>query len=157
MQIIEIDGYAIKLDDEDYTCLSHHKWRILYGLSRGLERIHYVVRRGDPPNWQTTYLHREVMNAFDGVEVDHIDGNPFNNVKSNLRLCTRQENAQNARKVRGKSKYKGVSLHKQTGRWQAQIQVNGKRKHLGLYSTELAAYNVYKKAAQIVFGEFVQS
>jgi hypothetical protein len=43
------------------------------------------------------------------------------------------------------SKYKGVSWHKATNKWQSQIQINGKKKHLGLFKTEEEAYDVYCK------------
>jgi len=37
-------------------------------------------------------LHRFIMQAPENMDVDHIDGNPLNNLRSNLRLCTTAEN-----------------------------------------------------------------
>ena len=44
------------------------------------------------------------------------------------------------------SEHKGVSFHKATNKWVAQITINGKRKHIGLFKTELEAHNAYRKA-----------
>lgn len=46
------------------------------------------------------------------------------------------------------SEYKGVSLHKATNKWRAEIRINGKRKHLGYHPTELEAYKARLKAEE---------
>ena len=44
------------------------------------------------------------------------------------------------------SEYKGVYFHKASNKWQSQIRINGKRKHLGCFKTELEAHNAYQNA-----------
>ncbi|HHX61321.1 MAG TPA: hypothetical protein GX707_11520 [Epulopiscium sp.] len=44
------------------------------------------------------------------------------------------------------SKYKGVCFHKASNKWMAYITINGKRKHIGLFKTELEAHHAYLKA-----------
>ena len=57
------------------------------------------------------------MNASKGVQVDHINGDPLDNRKENLRICMHSENCRN-RKVRSDSRsgYKGVQI-KSSGRF----------------------------------------
>lgn len=65
---------------------------------------------------------------------DHEDGNGLNNKWNNLSKATVSENCKNNRKRKDNtSGHTGVVWHKLTGKWQAQIRVNRKTKHLGLY------------------------
>ena len=73
-------------------------------------------------------------------QIDHIDGNGLNNRLSNLRDVSHSENQRNQRlHSRNKSGYRGVSLDRRTGKWQAHIWSNGKRIYLGRFDTALAA------------------
>ena len=79
--------------------------------------------------------------------IDHKDGDPENNVFSNLRLCTHLENSQNRKKPSNNSSgYLGVHWSKDRGKWVAQISHKGKRIYLGGYETPEEAYNAYLKA-----------
>lgn len=44
------------------------------------------------------------------------------------------------------SEYRGVTFYKATNKWRAQIRINGKLKHIGLFQTELEAHQAYLKA-----------
>lgn len=102
-------------------------------------------------------LHRIIMKASDNMVVDHIDGNPLNNRKSNLRICTRPENSRNQRiRNDNTSKYKGVSLDKSRKKWLGYIGVNGKKTYLGSYNTKEDAAKAYNEAAIKYHGEFAK-
>jgi hypothetical protein len=83
--------------------------------------------------------------------VDHKDGNKLNNMFDNFQLLTNRQNVSkgyirkgmNSRKV---SQYIGVSWHKRRQKWQAQIYINGKYKHLGYFTDEYEAHLAYQKA-----------
>ncbi|WP_312284941.1 HNH endonuclease [Yokenella regensburgei] len=79
------------------------------------------------------YAHRIVWALVNGVIpcgyfIDHIDGDRANNYIINLRLATRAQNGQNARKSLTQSTLpKGISINRNNGTYCAQVQSNGKR------------------------------
>lgn len=92
-------------------------------------------------------LHRELLSLTGdaSVDVDHIDGSPLNNRRSNLRILPKGGNAQNRRNSAGSSsQYRGVHWNK--GRWKACIWSNGKLHYLGRFTSEEEAAEVARKA-----------
>lgn len=130
--------------DDNMSHLANFKWHCdSYGYAtrnfykdsgkQGLVRMHHCIV-GYP-------LHK--------MEVDHIDNNPSNNLRSNLRIVSRRINQGNQkRKKEGKlsSKFVGVYFSNIFKKWVATIQVNKKRIHLGLFSDEQKAADSYNYA-----------
>lgn len=52
--------------------------------------------------------------------------------------------------------YKGVIWDEQRGKWRSRIEINGKRKHLGYFESEVDAADAYDKAAVELFGSFAK-
>lgn len=80
------------------------------------------------------------------LQVDHINGDPLDNRRSNLRFVTPRMNGQNKSDRRGKkcsSQYLGVSRDKHGRKWTANICIKGKRMHLGTFQDEADAATVY--------------
>lgn len=75
--------------------------------------------------------------------VNHKDFNRLNNNVENLEIVTSRENT-NKKHLKSSSKYTGVSWHKNRNKWQSQILINGKVKHLGYFINELEANNAYQ-------------
>ena len=89
--------------------------------------------------------------------LDHRDGEPDNNRWLNLREATHTQNMQNTRlRADNKTGHKGVTIER-NGKFRVSIKVNGKREHLGTYSSVETAAAVYMKAAKARFGEFARA
>lgn len=150
MKLIPLtQGKFAQVDDVEFEELSRCKWYF---------DGYYAARDcRNSGRKSKVYMHRQIMNTPAGMETDHIDGNGLNNCRSNLRICTRVENGRNARKTNNcSSVFKGVTWHKQRGKWQAQIEILGNRKHLGLYKIPEDAAHAYDKAALEYYGEFAK-
>jgi hypothetical protein len=105
--------------------------------------------------WKTVFLHRLVMNVPQGKEVDHINGDRLDNKKSNLRICSREDNAKNRMKrYDSQQPFKGIRLRK--GRWEVNLQCDKKAYYLGRYNTAIEAAKVYDKYAKKYFGQFAR-
>ena len=82
-----------------------------------------------------TLLHKLINQTDMGLETDHINGDTFDNRKCNLRSVTNSQNGLGCRKLPlNKSGYRGVYLHKMTGKWEARITVKGKDVYMGLFN-----------------------
>lgn len=89
--------------------------------------------------------------------VDHIDGARANDRWINLRSANLSQNGANSKRRADQRTAKGISFHRQAKRWTAQIQVNGERRHLGMFATDEAASAAYATAARQAFGEFART
>ena len=88
-------------------------------------------------------------------QIDHIDGNHYNNKWSNLRAATNTQNSRNSRTpINNTSGYKGVSFVARLNKYRATIMVNRKSLHLGCFIDPKEAALAYNIAAQKYFGEF---
>lgn len=93
--------------------------------------------------------------------VDHRDLNKHNNAWANLRLATKSQNQANTGLIQSnKSGVKGVSRYRageSYGKpWQANIQKDGRRIHLGHFHSKEDAAEAYRAAAENIFGEFAR-
>jgi len=92
------------------------------------------------------------------MEVDHEDINSLNNNVDNLRLGDPVLQGQNQSiRSTNKSGVKGVSWHKGTSKWVAQIMVEDKRKHLGYFATLKEAAEARNAAVRKYWPEEVWS
>ena len=88
-----------------------------------------------------------VVGALPSGEIDHINGERNDNRIANLRDVSTQINQQNQRRARTNNRSSGLlGVTRKRGRWQAQIETNGKNVFLGCYSTKEDAHSAYLKA-----------
>jgi hypothetical protein len=139
------DKYII-VDDCDYESVCQYKWR--YAKTGNSSSVITSSRKGN--KIKHIYIHRFIMNPPTKMVVDHINHNPLDNRRSNLRVCTQSQNIMNARKAKKKrtSKYKGVSLV--GGFWTTYVL----NRYVGRFNTEVEAAKAYNCVASILFGEF---
>lgn len=144
-QLILSNKKISQVDDRDFNMLNKYKWHTTAKT--------YVSRTN---NGKEILLHREILNAPDGFEVDHIDGNTLNNQRGNLRLATHAENIRNRTHLNKNNKTgeTGVSWFKLRGKWRARIMINGKELHLGLFVNKKDAVRARRVAAKKYFGIF---
>ena len=143
MKTIQLtQGYEAIVDDEDYELYGSQSWHYSHG---------YATRK---TRAGTVYLHRLILgDSLD--EVDHINGDKLDNRKVNLRFATHSQNNMNKpRQSNNTTGFKGVHQLKSTGKFQAYIKRNGKRMHLGTYTTALDAARAYVAVSEILFKEF---
>jgi len=124
------------VDEDDYQKVSKYKWHMHTGG--------YAVTKVKN---KSLYMHRIIMNAQKGIEIDHINNNKLDNRKENLRAVSRSINMRNRFGHKdSNSQLLGVSFKKDKQKWQARIYVEGKHIHIGYFNNPLDA-----KLARIEF------
>lgn len=142
-------GKFALVDDDDYEWLSQWKWYAKQDRNKW-----YAVRKESPT--KMIRMHRVILNAAPGVEVDHWDGDGLHNWRGNLRRCTTTQNQGNrGKQVNNTSGFKGVRPYR--GKYQAQIQFKGKVIHIGYYATAEEAAHSYDEKARGLFGPFAKT
>lgn len=138
-------GLFTTIDSDDYERLKADN--LLKWNAQKAGKRFYVSR--NTSNSGKLYLHRYVMRAPPGFCIDHINGDPLDNRKANLRVCSFRENARNKKKDYG---FKGVT--KAGSMYSAQIQHCSQHINLGTFSTPSDAARAYDLAAAFLFGDF---
>lgn len=142
-------GRVTLVDDADLPALSQYSWHLSPG---GYART-YITRPGVRST--TIHLHQLLRDEHGGGYRDHINGDPLDNRRANLRPCTREENNRNRGSHRtSKTGLKGVSPFGKG--WRAQIHVGRQQFYLGLYPHPMLAAIAYNAAATVLFGPFAR-
>lgn len=147
----------VLIDDEDYDLVMIYRtWQ--FGGNNG--SITHCTSFGSKETSKSISMSRLIMNAPDGVLVDHRDRNILNMRRSNLRFANKSQNGQNSgkRSVQTTSRFKGVSWDSKRNKWKSYINrfIDGKttQVYLGRFDSEITAARMYNEAAREYFGEF---
>lgn len=155
-EILMINNLSTIVDLDDVDKVSPYLWFAYY---KDIKYGRYVkmARKHSQKffNKNQIQLHRFILGVNDPkVCVDHIDHNTLNNTKSNIRICTFQENLWNiGPKKTNKLGLKGITLTS-SNRYCVRIQVDGKTMRLGNYIDLREAIEVFNEAAKKYHGEF---
>lgn len=130
------------IDLEDLEKVIAHKWR-------------YWKNRIFTGNKKPIQISVFLMNPSEGHIVDHIDNNPLNNCKNNLRITTQSKNTINKSLMsNNKSGFSGVTWDKERKKWAVEIRMNGIRCHLQRWDKIEDAVYVRYYAECLLFKEF---
>ena len=144
-------GKFTLVDDQDFDLVSRFSWYTM----RSYETLFYA--RAVLSGRSRIFMHRLILDAPNGLVVDHVNRDGLDNRRTNIRICTMSENMRNQTRHRdGSSKFKGVSWDQDRGKWRASLRVNGKTYNLGRYFSEEKAAMAYDKFALEQFGEFAR-
>lgn len=132
-------GFVALVDDEDYDWLMWWKWCYHSG---GYARC----MGKDKPYRASFFMHRLILNAQPGIQVDHINGDKLDNCRCNLRLVNSLQNNWNRAPNKGNhsSRFRGVSWDKQNQKW------------LTSFHSEIDAAKAWNEAASKYYGEFAR-
>lgn len=135
-------GVAI-VDEADAELVSMYKWHML----------NKYVETSRGPDKCKVKLHK-LITGYD--HTDHIDNDPLNNTRLNLRECTSQQNSCNIKKSVGKIPYKGVRKYSTPGKYRAVINVNYKSITSKVCNSIEEAALKYNEMALQYHGEFAK-
>ena len=142
------NGVEFYIDEQDLETAKAYQW---WSDSNG-----YIRARGE--SGKRVRLHRLIMNPKPGYVVDHINGNRRDNRRSNLRLCTPNENCRNhGISTNNSSGSTGVSYFERNQKWVAYIAVDGMNFHIGSFDTYEQAVSARKAAEQEYYKEFART
>jgi len=123
-------------------CLDSTNHRRLVTINYKRLKAHHIIWAYQTGEWPTRHI-------------DHVNRDPSDNRWCNLREATASDNQCNQGKNRrNTSGYKGVTWHKQSGKWIATIMRNNKSYWLGCFSTKEEARDAYIEASLKLHGEF---
>lgn len=135
------------IDQADYEKIKPYHW---YSNSDGRNYVLGSI------NGKRQYLHRFLLDfPKHPLQVDHINGDPSDNRRSNLRLVTKQQNFWNSRAKR--DGFKGACYDKRHKCWIAHITLRRKFTFLGKFETEKEAGLAYDCAALQLFGRYAKT
>tara|TARA_R110000796_G_scaffold51304_1_gene120904 strand:+ start:54 stop:533 length:480 start_codon:yes stop_codon:yes gene_type:complete len=130
--------HRVLVDEEDMKLFEQSHWH--------LDKDLYVVRsKRNAPRGFHYRLHRLILNAQPGDVIDHIDGNPLNNTKANLRLTDKQKNSYNRRTLNKNNTTGARGVRRIGNRYYAYIKENGRQRGLGGYATIEEAQSVHDR------------
>lgn len=136
------NGRSFTVDTADLEKVKQHSWCFC--------KTGYLVANVDG---KVVKLHRYLLDPPPHAVVDHINGNPADNRRSNLRICTAAGNARNSAPKGSKTGHRGVRISP-NGRYEARICFERRNISLGTFDTLAEAIEARREGECRYFGEF---
>lgn len=156
--VIPLTRDLVTIVDREDADLGEVLW---LALPNGGGHIYAARRVQNGDGWAPELMHRVILERKLGrplrpdEQVDHINGDPLDNRRANLRPVTQAQNLRNSRvRVNNTSGYKGVHWDKQRRRWRALIWHKGQNRHLGYFDSRIEAAHAYDDAARELYGPY---
>lgn len=144
MRYVVANNDSFIFDKQDLPLIMAHRWYI--------EKNGYVATKIKEKTFRLTRL---LLSPDKNKYIDHINGNPRDNRRLNLRLSTFTENQRNMRiPSHNTTGYKGVSFRRDRNKFRAYISIGNKTKHIGYYDSAENAAIAYDNKARRIFGLF---
>jgi hypothetical protein len=139
------DTVYATIDVQDEERISRYKWYWVHAYAMAKIQNKYIK------------MHRFILGVTERWQlVDHINCDKLDNRRSNLRICTPSENAQNKMKTARPTSSKFIGVGKEVRgsyiRWKASLAGN----HIGCFKSEICAAYAYNQAALKRFGEYAR-
>jgi len=155
LEIPLTQGLTAKVDWFDYEWLMQHKWNASWAAGLHGFYARRVIER--KCKRMVIRMHRDIVGLmpYDDRHVDHINRDPLDNRRSNLRIVTPSQNMMNRSLfMNNTSGTTGVASH--GSKWQAYITVDKKRMHLGSFRERDAAIEARRVAEEEHFGNYAR-
>lgn len=154
------ESYEILVDLDDFYKLKelNSSWFIVKKRSNRVyaQASIYIGKINGEYKYNIIQLQRYLLDADKGFHIDHINHNPLDCRKKNLRIATIGENIRNrkSKNSNNKSGYRNVSWSKDEKKWIVQLQVNGKNTRLGKFDDIHEAGQFAKEMRNKYYGEY---
>lgn len=143
----------------DFAVVSEEDYEYVRGFTWHLASFGYACRavRAADGSLEKFFMHREVASragaSIEGLQVDHIDHDPLNNSRANVRPATASQNQQNTKRRAGNtSGHKGI--RKRFGKYQAAIALGGRKAWTKTFLSLEEAIAERARMAKVYHGEF---
>jgi hypothetical protein len=148
-------GKVAIVDDEDFDELNRYKWCADRGF--GTWYAHRGGRTVDGVRGPKVKMHKQILVAPVGMEIDHINGDGLDNRRCNLRVATRRLNRYNVH-TRNETRMGlplGVAIIRKRSRirFRARVGINGHDTYIGQYATPEEAGRVADEYRQKLIAE----
>lgn len=137
------------VSDEDFERVNAVSWRAFLNYKT------WYAATGQSRDGSLVYMHQFIFPCQKFI--DHKDGNGLNNQRENLQPCSHSQNiAKGRQRTTNKTGLNGVSWHKASKKYVAQICHNYQKLHLGTFESMTDAARAYDKKASELFGQFAR-
>ena len=140
-------GNRFYFDMDDYNKIKNYCWSEV----KCKDKQYTYVQARHSETGKIIRMHNLIVGKY----YDHVDRNPLNNRKNNLRPANAQENSRNRSLTsKNSSGFIGVYWQKNIKKWSARIGLNSKDLNLGYFTNKEDAIKARLEAEAKYFGEF---